>query len=124
MATLNMKGPYPLTAAEIDKQVTGAGAGNFALVDRDSEGCIRVCYVGRADADLNEELHHWIGRTRRPFFKFSFAASPQLAFEKECEAYHNFMPNDNRAHPTAPAKTVWNCPRCSKTEAQGFGRPR
>ncbi|MGE5372328.1 MAG: hypothetical protein ACM3QZ_10095 [Solirubrobacterales bacterium] len=112
MANLRMMGPYFLTAAEIDKQVTGDGCGNYALVVKDYEGFIRVRYVGRADDNLKEALKYWLGRTRNPLFKFSYAESPLAAFEKECHSYHDFEPNDNHHHPMPPARSSWTCPRC------------
>lgn len=112
MANLRMDGPFDLTAAEIDKHVKGSSAGNYALVVKDYEGYIRVRYVGRADVNLNEALQYWVGRTRSTQFKFSYANSAQAAFEKECNTYHDFSPNDNDYHPLPPEKTTWNCPRC------------
>ncbi|MGE5416127.1 MAG: hypothetical protein ACM3UZ_05070 [Acidobacteriota bacterium] len=113
MASLNMKGPFHLSEGEIDKQVTEKGPGNFALAYKDGDGYLRVCYIGRSDSDVNSQLKHWVGKTRRPYFKYSYASSPQAAFEKECNSYHDFSPSDNNSHPARPASTNWKCPRCA-----------
>ena len=109
-ATLNMVGPFNLTEAEIDKQVTKKSPGNYALGDV-RDGTFYVDYVGRADVDLNKRLKDWVGKYKQ--FKYSYAASAQAAFEKECNNYHDFKPPHNVIHPARPENSKSKCPRCN-----------
>ncbi|MGI6488056.1 MAG: hypothetical protein ACOX2B_07015 [Syntrophothermaceae bacterium] len=111
MASLNMEGPYSLNFKEIENCITRTSPGNYAL-GYIKEKSFRVCYVGRADNDVNQRLKQWVSNTQRPQFKFSYASSPKAAFEKECNNYHDFDPPDNKIHPTRPANTNWKCPCC------------
>lgn len=113
MASLKMNGPYKLDTNTIDAQVTKTSPGNYALGKKDEKGAFRVGYVGRADKDVNSRLKSWVGKTKRPMFKYSYATSPKAAFEKECENYHDFNPPGNSIHPDRPNDTDWNCPSCS-----------
>jgi hypothetical protein len=50
---------------------------------------------------------------RYTHFEFSYAASAQAAFEKECRNYHDFGGSsglDNQRHPVAPEGAPWQCP--------------
>jgi hypothetical protein len=60
MASLYMRGCYPLTDEEIDEEVTRVSPGNYALGYVD-DGRFVVFYVGRSDSDVNHRLHSWIG---------------------------------------------------------------
>jgi hypothetical protein len=116
MASLNMNGPYPLTAQRIDEVVTRTSPGNYAL-GRVSDGTFYVSYVGRSDDDVKARLKSWVDAkpNRYKRFKFSYATSPKAAFEKECHNYHDFGENetlDNKSHPQRPAGTNWKCPVC------------
>jgi len=110
MPSLNMSGPFSLTEAEIDKQVTKKSPGNYALGEF-KNNTFNVSYVGRADVDLNKRLKDWIGKYKQ--FKFSYADSVQAAFEKECNNYHDFNPPDNKIHPARPEGSNSKCPRCN-----------
>jgi hypothetical protein len=113
MASLGMQGPYPLSTAEIDRQITRTSAGNYALT-RSTEGTFYVNYVGRSDNNLNGRLKDHVG-SKYSRFMFSPAASPKAAFEKECHNYHDFGGSeklDNERHPDRPGGTDWKCPRC------------
>ena len=112
MPRLDMDGPYELDPETIDEHVTRTEPGNYALGRTSDKGKFKVGYVGRADSDLNGRLKAWVGNTKRPLFKFSYAGSPKAAFDKECENYHNFGPPDNDRHPDRPDDTDWKCPRC------------
>ena len=114
MPTLGMQDPHKLDKDTVDKQVMSTSAGNYALGEKDKDEVFKVYYVGRSDSDLNKRLKSWIGKTRRPYFKFSYATSPKAAFEKECENYHDFDPPDNDIHPDRPNNSDWKCPRCRK----------
>jgi len=114
MASLEMKGPFPLTDNEVDRHVTRKSPGNYGLGDTREEGIFIVQYVGRSDDDVNTRLHDWTG-TRYSKFKFSYASSPKEAFEKECRNYHDFGGTDqldNKMHPDRPVGTNWKCPVC------------
>ena len=115
MPSLNMDGPYVFTREEIDKRVTRIQCGNYALgkINKDNGNFI-VCYVGRADYDLNDRLKQHVGE---PYthFKYSYATSPKDAFEKECNNYHDWKNLHNKIHPDRPSDSKnWKCPRCNK----------
>lgn len=110
MASLGMQGPYKLDTETIEAKVTRTSPGNYALGRK--KGTFLVGYVGRSDSDVRARLKSWVGKTRRPLFKFSYATSPKAAFDKECENYHDFNPPDNDVHPDRPDGTDWHCPRC------------
>lgn len=116
MASLNMNGPYNLGDNEIDKQITKTSSGNYALGYSKEDGTFIVCYVGRADSDINNRLKSWVGETSHSQFKYSYATSKKAAFEKECENYHDFGENnklENEIHPDRSLNTAWKCPRCN-----------
>ncbi len=72
-------------------------------------------YVGRSDTDLNGELKSKLS-DRQKKFKYSYATSPKVAFEKECRNYHDFGESaklDNKYHPAYPHGTNWKCPACN-----------
>jgi hypothetical protein len=112
MASLKMEGPYKLDTETIEVKVTRTSPGNYALGRQDEKGKFLVGYVGRSDSDVRARLKWWVGKTKRPLFKLSYASSPKAAFEKECENYHDFNPPDNDSHPDRPDGTNWRCPRC------------
>jgi hypothetical protein len=46
-------------------------------------------------------------------FVFSYAASAQAAFEKECRDFHRHGGSDgldDERHPAAPLRSSWECP--------------
>lgn len=65
MASLYMRGCYPLNEAEIDEKVTRVSPGNYALGYLD-DGTFVVFYVGRSDSDVNDRLHSWVGVDSKP----------------------------------------------------------
>lgn len=116
MLKLNMcKKAYPFTSEEVDYQITKKQAGNYALGYINEKGIFIVQYVGRSDIDVNNRIkdHLYEGYTH---FKFSYASSPEDAFEKECQNYHDFGESkklDNDIHPDLPANSKkWKCPIC------------
>ena len=113
MASLGMNGPYKLNRDTIDAKVTKKSPGNYALGRKDPDGTFLVGYVGRADSDIKGRLKSWVGKTKRPLFKFSYATSAKAAFEKECENYHDFKPPGNDVHPARPDGTNWKCSVCN-----------
>lgn len=114
MPALGMNGPYKLDKDTIDAKVTLKSPGNYALGKKNEKGTFLVGYVGRSDDDVNDRLKDWVGKTRRPLFKFSYATSAKAAFEKECNNYHDFDPPGNTNHPARPVGSNWKCPRCRK----------
>lgn len=113
MASLNMEGPYTLDYGTIEAKITRISSGNYALGEKNGGGTFLVGYVGRSDTDVKTRLKSWVGKTKKPLFKFSYASSDKTAFEKECENYHDFDPPSNDSHPARPAGTNWRCPKCS-----------
>jgi len=113
MASLGMYGPFKLDNETIGLQVTKTSAGNYAFGRKGERGTFLVNYVGRSDSDVAERLRSWIGETRSPLFKYSYASSAKAAFEKECVNYHDFSPPGNDVHPARPDGTTWKCPRCN-----------
>lgn len=109
-----MSGPYEFTSEEIDRVVTKSSPGNYALGNSD-EKTFYVHYVGRSDNDVNQELKAKLDLNHKEF-KYSYAASPKSAFEKECHNYHDFGGSnklDNKIHPGRPSGISWICPVCS-----------
>src|SRR5438105_7089484 len=109
MAAPRLSDPHALEDGIIDVEVTATSPGVFAL-DSDSEGPFTVAFVGRADTDLNPELHRYVRGYR--FFKFAYCSSAKDAFEAECELYHDKKPPHNISHPVGTAGA--NCPRCNR----------
>lgn len=115
MATLDMKGAFPLTLAKINENVTETRAGNYALGYVDDDNIFRVKYVGRSDSDVAARLKQHVGE-KYTRFKYSYAPSPKAAFEKECRNYHDFGESrllDNNIHPDRPKGANWKCPCCN-----------
>lgn len=116
MASLDMKGPYNFTNDKIDEVITRTSAGNYALGYVNDSDSFIVQYVGRSDSDVNTELKSRLSSKYKKF-KYSYAASPKAAFEKECKNYHDFGGRaklDNEYHPDRPDGTNWECPVCNK----------
>lgn len=115
MASLEMQGAFDLTNHKIDELITRTCEGNYALgvINQKTKKFV-VKYVGRSETDLNARLKQHVGK--HPKFKFSYAASPQEAFEKVCKNFHDFggvKKLVNHIHPTPPADTEWKCPCCN-----------
>jgi hypothetical protein len=126
MASLGMKGSFPLTKEEIDKQIPEKVIGNYAYghskVNSEGREVFHVDYVGRADEEpLRERIKHGINEGYKEF-KFSTATNVKDAFEKECQNWHDFGgPDgqlDNKIHPDKPNGTDYKCPICEKIEQQ------
>ena len=113
MASLNMQSSSILGSRIIDSLITRTLPGNYALGRKNDKGAFEVCYVGRADSNVNDRLKSWVGNTKWPLFKFSYATSPKDAFKKECENFHDFSPPDNQVHPDRPDGSFWRCPNCN-----------
>jgi hypothetical protein len=112
MPTLDMTGPFTLTNASINAQVTRATYGNYAL-GYVKNGDFYVQYVGRSDSNVHGRLKQHVGSYRH--FMFSYATSPRAAFLTECRNFHDFGETeglDNEIHPRRPDDTSWKCPVC------------
>jgi hypothetical protein len=114
MPSTGLHGPYSLTTQNVDAVVRGKGPGAYALGYTGENGVFTVSYVGRSDEDLNARVKDWVGTKYREF-KYGFLDSAKLAFEKECQIFHDFGETallDNDIHPARPKGSDWKCPRC------------
>lgn len=115
MPLLDMSGPFRLTTAEIDREITRSGPGNYGLGFANAEGRLTVEYVGRADSDLKVRLKSHANEGKYESFKYSYASSPKAAFEKECKNFHDFGGSQklgNKIHPDRPSNSGWKCLYC------------
>lgn len=114
MPSLEMKGPYELNRETIDRVITSVTPGNYAIGYRKDSGGFVVRYVGRADADINEELKQQPADDGT-WFKWSPADSMKSAYDKHCRNFHEFgedMGLENEEHPEPPNGTNWRCVFC------------
>lgn len=112
MIFLRMKGPYKLDNETIAAKVTRKSPGNYVLGRKNQEGKFCIGYVGRSDSDIGTVLKSRVNVTKQLHFKFSYAKSPEAAFEKECRLYHDLPVLGSYNHPIRPKGTNWQCPRC------------
>lgn len=122
MASLNMRGPFPLTDEEVNLRVEGNKMGNYAygyLEERDGRQIFIVRYVGRSTTDLREEIKARYKSEKFPrvdceHFKFSYAENVRDAYEKECRNFHDFGGEQsllNEIHPAKPKDDgSYSCP--------------
>ena len=110
-----LAGPLPLRFEQVRGAIDRVAPGVYALGYPASDDGFCVLLVGRSDTDVRAALINHIGTHR--LFKYILTATPLLAFEKECELFHNFSPPTNRRHPERTGGTKWTCPRCRQ-----FGR--
>lgn len=104
-------GPFELAFDAIERELPPAACGVFALGYVDPMGTFRMQRIGR-DQNLRQRLQELIGSGSR--FKFAASMSPQVAFERECELFHQFRPPGNIIHPDRPKGTNWLCPICAR----------
>jgi len=110
MAETGLLGPFSLTPEEIQERVGEKSAGVYALDRSHEEGPFHVSYVGRSDTDVHARLKEHAGKYKR--FKFQYVGSPEEAFARECELYHQFNPPSTIAHPPRPIGSKWKCQHC------------
>jgi hypothetical protein len=105
-----LKGPFPLDADTIDEHFQCTAPGNYAVgwVRKDKWS---FDYVGRDDKNVNRRLKEHLAKGYS-HFKAAYASSPKVAFERECEHFHDFLHRKNKIHPPLPDGTDWKCPRC------------
>jgi hypothetical protein len=111
MPEMGLTGPFALTEVDINKEVSQVSPGVYALDQNHESGPFRVTYVGRSDANLNQRLHEHRPKYKR--FQYTYFATAEEAFEKECALYHDFNPPARISHPSRPAGTKLRCPRCN-----------
>lgn len=107
-----LHGPFSLAADAIDEELAENCPGAYALGFTDHLGRFSITYVGSAGENLKSKLKAHIGTASQ--FKFRHFAEQRLAFEKECEMFHQFLPAGNFLHPSRPQGTDWACPRCRR----------
>lgn len=107
-----LHGPFSLAADAIDEELVENCPGAYALGFIDYLGRFSITYVGSAGENLKSKLKAHIGTASQ--FKFRHFAEQRLAFEKECEMFHQFLPSGNFLHPSRPHGTEWSCPRCRR----------
>ncbi len=109
-----LRGSFPLNERTINKEVSRVSAGVYVLGPKKDE-TFHVHFVGRADTDVKTQLKEYIGKYDR--FKFEYFISPQAAFVKECQLYHEFGGAEGRLavknHPERPQGSTWQCPKCN-----------
>lgn len=110
MAKTGLLGPYRLAYDEVHKVIARKSAGTFVLGHEDYSGRFLVSMVSRSDTDIRSRLCEHIGTATQ--FKFALYPTSKEAFEKECQLFHDFEPPHNIFHPSRPAGTTWECPRC------------
>lgn len=64
MTSLEMSPSCPLSHVSIDDEVKRLAPGSYALGYMDEDRFVPF-FVGRADSDVNEQLHAWVGRDSR-----------------------------------------------------------
>src|SRR3954465_4789442 len=109
MAETGLNGPFLLKAQEIDTEIKENVGGVYILDRSHEDGPFHISYVGRSDTDLKARLLEHGGKYKR--FKFEYCASPEEAFAKECNLYHDFNPPSTIAHPPRPNGSGWKCAR-------------
>lgn len=159
MRSLEMTGSYELDDEAIDRVLTRASPGNYALGYMDGED-FSVFYVGRSDTDVRRRLHEWVGMPSRyeryapasraawasrrggplPLglpaagrvgiavdssytrFAYSYAASAEAAFEKECRNYEDFGGSRILDNEVPPARTPGSARSSSENGLESLGR--
>jgi hypothetical protein len=121
MAALHMGPSFDFTAETIDHEILIISPGNYALGYTNVAGGFVVKYVGRSDTDLKKQIKKHLGEYEKyRKFKFSYASSSRVAFEKECMNYHDFGGDKRKLkkpkHPEPPDNTDWVCPVCNKLD--------
>lgn len=116
MPSLDMRGPFDLDEATINRTIPATTPGNFAIGYVKENGAFVTRFVGRSDSDVAAELrrHETDSSTK---FKWSSAPSVLAAFEKQCRNFHDFggyNALENEDHPEPPNGMNWKCPFCDE----------
>jgi hypothetical protein len=107
-----LNGPFALGSDAIEEELVDNCPGAYALGFTDRLGRFSITFVGSAGEDLKSKLKAHIGTASQ--FKFRHFAQQRLAFEKECEMFHQFLPVGNFLHPSRPHGADWTCPKCRR----------
>jgi hypothetical protein len=110
MAAPSLSGPFTLDKNGINNAVTQTSAGVYAL-GYTGGSTFYIQRVGRSDDDLNRRLHDYEGQYQQ--FKAAYCSGSLVAFNAECELWHDFAGSNNPLHPARPAGKDWKCPRCT-----------
>lgn len=105
-----LQGPFQLSTDIVNDEVVEGRSGAYALGYIDNLGRFCITFVGSSPVDLNARLKEHIGTAQ--YFKFRHLPTDRIAFEKECELFHDFRPGGNFLHPMRPDGSDWTCPRC------------
>lgn len=133
MRSLDMDGPFPLTAEEVTRLVTRNGPGNYALGHLNKDKRFVVEFVGRDDVSVRDALTNAANKAQpkkeglikrllgkdegSEAFKFSYSQDAEAAYGKHCRTYHGFNSNSqlsNNRHPKPPAGSLTKCPVCGE----------
>lgn len=100
----------------IDELVDEDRIGNYALGYERENGNFVPKYVGRSDTDLHSELVQRLStHSEQTKFKFRYANSVEVAYERECNNYHDFQDQlENAIHPATPEGMDLECPQSDR----------
>jgi hypothetical protein len=104
----------------IDKHVVGGRIGVYIL-DKYQPGPFATHFVGRSDNDVADRLKKWVSDGGFLYFKVKYEPTTKVAYELECQIYHELKPVENIIHPDAPDSTSYACPSASCQKAQKAG---
>jgi predicted RNA-binding Zn-ribbon protein involved in translation (DUF1610 family) len=120
-----LRGPFLLNEQTVNEEVGYGSPGVYAL-GRKRDKTFYPRYFGRSDSDVNAELKKHFGKYDA--FKFEYFDSPEAAFTKECELYHDFRgPEsrlDNKTHPDRSQGATWQCPKCNAFVSVGAAQTK
>ena len=113
MPSLHMGESVYRFEAEVVEKVTRPGvSGNYVFGERGESGDFYPKLIGRSDTDVQTELRNRLGTVGYGFFMVS-AASPRVAYDRECAQFHTFKNQlDNKTHPAPPAGSRATCFLC------------
>jgi predicted RNA-binding Zn-ribbon protein involved in translation (DUF1610 family) len=117
-STDSLRGSFELSEGTINEEVGYGSPGVYVLGSKKGK-VFTVKSVGRSDNDLNARLKELVDKYER--FKFEYFDTPEKAFMKECELYHEFGGEKGKLgvnHPERPQGATWLCPRCNQFSLQ------
>lgn len=107
MPQTGLFGPHSMGSDTINSVVSANGIGCYAL-GYISDGEFYVTRIGRSDKNLRNRLLSY--GDKYPSFKYGFFDSVRACYEKECQLWHDFRPDDNPYHPDKPDGMTLSCP--------------
>ena len=117
MAETGLNGPFALQPAEIEKEITRTSPGVYILDRSHEDGPFHISYVGRSDTDVKARLLEHGAKYKR--FKYEYYGTPEDAFAKECDLYHDFNPPSTIAHPPRPTAPSGSAPAAKSSARLG-----